>query len=219
MRAIVIALLSVITMAFTVNAGAQETRRIAVDMGDQVYRGESTIPLKRLIRRQYPNVNFDNWNLLRVRLVAKSRRGRGRASLVVGGWQSYDERIGGRPVDFDWDQPRSFDRIVFQNNARRREGNGRWQIQMRGNIKVRRVVIVAERKRRGGGGVVRTHCASWGDNYNTCEMDGRILDAEIIRKHSNSRCRMNRDWGYRGRTLWVDNGCRADFRVRIRRRF
>ncbi|MEO0336424.1 MAG: hypothetical protein AAF202_08515, partial [Pseudomonadota bacterium] len=206
MRAIVIALLSTITLAFTFNAGAQETRRFEIDMGDRVYRQDSTIALKRLIQRRHPNVNLNRWKLKRVRLVAKSRRGRGQAQLVVGNWRSFSERVDGRQVDWDWDRPASFDRMVFHNDARRRDQDGRWQLQMRGNIKVRRVVIVGERVRNGGGGgngrVVNTHCASWSNNYNTCEMDARIRDAQITRRHSSSRCQFNRDWGYRGRVLW-----------------
>lgn len=219
MRAIVIALLSTITMAFTFNASAQDTERFPIQMGNQQYRGESTIPLKRLMRSQYPNVNLDNFKLERVRLVAKSRQGRGQAKLVVGQWQSSNERVDGRPIDWDWNNRNSYDRIVFHNGARRGDNQGRWQLHMRGNFKVRRIVLVLKRKRRGGNGqIVRKHCASWNDRYATCQMDGRIMDAQISRVHSNSSCRYNRDWGYHGRTLWVDNGCRADFRLRIRRR-
>jgi hypothetical protein len=148
MRAFVAALLCVFTLGFTLNAGAQqgEIRRLAIDMGDQVYRGESVIPLKRLIRQQYPRVNFDNWNLLRVRLVAKTRHGRGQASLKVGQWESFSTRVDGRPIDWDWNHPRSWDRVVLENRARRRDQNGRWQVAMRGNFKVRRVVVVGSKK-------------------------------------------------------------------------
>ena len=202
-------------MLFTFNSQA-DTQRIVIDMYDQVYQGrQSVLPLKRLIKRQHPRMNMDNFNLVRVRLVAKSRHGRGQANLVVGRWQSNSQTIGGRPVDWNWDRPRSFDRIVFHNQVRR-DDEKRWQIHMRGNIKVRKVVVVLEREQRRGH-AVDVHCASHKRRYTECRQSSRIMRARIISKHSNASCHEGRDWGYRGRTLWVDNGCRATFKLRLRR--
>ena len=36
---------------------------------------------------------------------------------------------------------------------------------------------------------------------------------EIYRRLSGQRCTKNEDWGYRSGHIWVDNGCRATFRV------
>lgn len=147
MRSIVLALLSIITVAFSFGASAQQEREVVIRMHDQVYNGQSRIPLKRLIQRQHPRMNLDNWKVSTVRLVAKSRAGRGRASLVIGSWQSFEERIDGHQNDWNWNNRRSFDRDMFYSRARRRDNNGRWQIQMRGNVKVRRIKVVLERKR------------------------------------------------------------------------
>ena len=35
----------------------------------------------------------------------------------------------------------------------------------------------------------------------------------LIKKNSDSSCRLGRDWGFDGRGIWVDHGCRADFQV------
>ncbi len=43
---------------------------------------------------------------------------------------------------------------------------------------------------------------------------GRIHNAELARQYSGSPCIYGQTWGYRRNTLWVSNGCRADFWVR-----
>jgi hypothetical protein len=48
--------------------------------------------------------------------------------------------------------------------------------------------------------------------YRECRVDtdGRV---EIVREFSYRRCQQWRTWGYDRRSVWVDNGCRAEFRV------
>lgn len=61
-------------------------------------------------------------------------------------------------------------------------------------------------------------CSSNSYRYAECGVGGRIVDAWVVRQISKSSCREGRSWGYRGKTLWVDKGCRATFRVVVRRR-
>lgn len=213
MRALFFALLSSVLFMLPTVSSAQQ-RDITIDLGDRVYQGQSTLHIRQLIERQYPRINLDNWNLLKVRLVAKSRHGQGQAKLVVGQWQSPSQNIGGRPVDWNWDQPQSFDRMDFYNRVRR-DDNKRWQIHMHGNIKVRKLVITGERERSHGGSVKVDTCSSQDHRYRECIQPSRIISANLVSKHSDSSCRKNRDWGYRGRVLWVDNGCRGTFRLRL----
>jgi hypothetical protein len=65
--------------------------------------------------------------------------------------------------------------------------------------------------RRHGGDIVR--CESVDNRRSWCGMNGghRI---EIVQRLSKASCVKNRSWGYNGRGIWVDHGCRADFRVR-----
>lgn len=46
--------------------------------------------------------------------------------------------------------------------------------------------------------------------------DRTIESVSINKRLSDKPCRINRDWGWEGKRLWVDNGCRAEFEVRFR---
>ena len=55
-------------------------------------------------------------------------------------------------------------------------------------------------------------CESVDGRLRTCGtgVDGRV---ELYRQLSDERCRFRMNWGYDSRGIWVDRGCRADFRV------
>jgi hypothetical protein len=40
-----------------------------------------------------------------------------------------------------------------------------------------------------------------------------IMDVDVARQFSGSPCIECESWGFQGNILWVDRGCRADFRV------
>lgn len=56
-------------------------------------------------------------------------------------------------------------------------------------------------------------CASENMRRNYCPADTR-RGVQLLRQRSDARCVQNRTWGYDGRGIWVDRGCRADFLVR-----
>lgn len=56
-------------------------------------------------------------------------------------------------------------------------------------------------------------CESHNYRYAECHVGGRIQNVWIVQKHSRSGCEYGRSWGHTGRSLWVDRGCRATFRV------
>jgi len=56
------------------------------------------------------------------------------------------------------------------------------------------------------------YCASDNMGRNYCKADTRN-GARIIRQRSESDCIYGRTWGYDGRGIWVDRGCRADFEL------
>ncbi|MEZ4814355.1 MAG: DUF3011 domain-containing protein [Bdellovibrionota bacterium] len=64
---------------------------------------------------------------------------------------------------------------------------------------------------------VTVDCASYGDFYRECQVNGEIESAVMTQRYSNSECIRGESWGYRrgGNTLWVNDGCRARFRVRL----
>src|SRR6185436_9497123 len=49
----------------------------------------------------------------------------------------------------------------------------------------------------------------------TRTFDQRIRDVRMVKQLSDRPCRENRNWGHSERTLWVDDGCRAQFEVSL----
>lgn len=130
-----------------------DRRELSLDLRDQVFRGQQVIPLKQIIRRQYPRLNMRDLTLKRVVLLAKSRGGRGQASLFAGGETSFSETIPGNPNEFDSNRPRSFYRVALRASQSRRGPQGPWQVNLRGNNKISAIkVVVRGRGGNGGGG-------------------------------------------------------------------
>lgn len=132
------------SLLFTTMVFAQYEKKFVLKYYGERFTQNSVLKLKQDLRSQH-GINVNRWRIDRVRLVAKSRQGNGRAKLVVGPYDTRWRRIDGGPREFRLDQPRTWDKITFQNPARRSQGN--WQIHMRGNVKVKRVVVFLERER------------------------------------------------------------------------
>lgn len=63
----------------------------------------------------------------------------------------------------------------------------------------------------GDGDIVR--CESTKDRRTTCAI-GDNTRVELVRQLSEADCRKGDTWGTNSNSIWVDNGCRGDFRVR-----
>lgn len=113
-----------------------EMRQLEIDYNGQEFRGETTLKLKQEIKRAYPRLDIERAELERVVLVAKSKAGNAQARLLVGRYDSRIEQIDGNRWDFD--TAGNFHRIPFEAPNR---DNGVWQIEMRGNIKVKKVLV------------------------------------------------------------------------------
>lgn len=125
--------------------GGQGIQERLVIQVNQHLRGQNVIKLKQQIRAQYGQMDFQNMQLDRVRLVAKSKKGRGEAVLVVGQNASYPATITGSPYDFQTQRPYTFARVGLVNPSR--SSQGKWQIELKGNIKVKKVVVLVTKKR------------------------------------------------------------------------
>ena len=55
-------------------------------------------------------------------------------------------------------------------------------------------------------------CSSDNGKRNYCPADTRG-GVSMVRQRSDARCQQGYSWGYDRRGIWVDRGCRADFRV------
>lgn len=97
--------------------------------------------------RQKTGLMARDYDLKSVKLLAKSRAGRGEAKLIVGGVSSYQENVGrGYYGDFYSSHPTSYDQIYMFNPAY--SSNGPWMIELFGMIKVHEVVVTLSRKSR-----------------------------------------------------------------------
>jgi len=68
----------------------------------------------------------------------------------------------------------------------------------------------------GGGGMGRSvvmRCKSDDEHMNRCAVEGRIWNVQLEKQHSGSPCLRGETWGFDESSIWVDRGCRADFRV------
>ena len=61
-------------------------------------------------------------------------------------------------------------------------------------------------------------CASGGYRFNSCypQNPGRITHVELVSQHSRTSCVEGDTWGWDYSRIWVDKGCRAEFRVYLR---
>jgi len=66
---------------------------------------------------------------------------------------------------------------------------------------------------RGDFGERRITCASNNGERVFCESDNRGRVVRMARQISGSPCQEGRTWGWDGRGIWVDRGCRAEFVV------
>jgi len=63
---------------------------------------------------------------------------------------------------------------------------------------------------RGGDIVV---CESIRERRNFCRIPGGARQVQLVRQLSKASCRQNGTWGFQRGGIWVDRGCRAEFRV------
>lgn len=62
----------------------------------------------------------------------------------------------------------------------------------------------------------RIRCRSRDYRYEQCRVSGRITHARVVDRKSDRPCIPNRTFGWRGDTLWVNDGCDAEFEVEVR---
>ena len=68
----------------------------------------------------------------------------------------------------------------------------------------------------GGGDVTRRVTCGSADNLRlACRPGGVVRSARVVRDLSANRCRQNSTWGYGGDTVWVTNGCVAEFTLSV----
>jgi len=154
-------LLFAMLMLFCIPAWAMASQeRFVLDFNDshiRSHKGEAaTIFLKKSLKEQHPWVQLSDLELKKVVLVAKSKQGRGGVGLRVGKVATDMYEVGGRPRSFHNNDRSSFDRVKFWNPSH--GSRGPWQIGLRGNFIVRKVILIVDNHRR------RDHYSRWDRN-------------------------------------------------------
>lgn len=146
----ILAMLVLLCLPLTAAAGNDRQReRFMLDFGDSYIRGQrgeaAPIFLKKALHRQHPWINVSEYRLKKVVLVAKTKHGRGGARLRVGPEVTGFHGVGGHPRGFHRKHRKSFDRVHIYNPSN--QSWGPWQLLLRGNFKVRKVVLEVEKRR------------------------------------------------------------------------
>src|SRR5690606_23490216 len=63
---------------------------------------------------------------------------------------------------------------------------------------------------------VTLQCSSWDNRPATCQVNGDVVRARLVTKHSNNACILDHSWGVTHSAVWVSHGCRATFEVEVR---
>jgi len=134
-------------LIFAASGVASAQQNIRLNFSDKHVRGQSVLKLKQALRQQYPHIRLNRAELQRVVLVAKSKRGNGSAYLRVAGQSTRMKTVDGNPYDFNTRARDTFYRIPMRNPSV--DSQGAWQIHLRGNIKVRAVLIKLRNRRPG----------------------------------------------------------------------
>ena len=116
-------------------------KEIEIPMGNMMTQGLETLKIKKLIKSVKPNIDLSKFKLKKVKLIAKSKRGRGTATLVTGQTVDSVAQIGGSPGIFNSNAGYTFDQIIL--NAKTAQSQGvKWQVDLQGKIKVKKVVAI-----------------------------------------------------------------------------
>ena len=188
--------LFILFIALATQVSAESVQRFVLRYDGEVFRGQSTIYLKREIRNQHPHMRLRNLHLERVVVVAKSARGNGLVYLQTGAYRSREELIDGNRHDF-LGQGQYF-RIPFSSP---RSGLGPWQLHLRGKIKIKKIIVIVSGRGGGHGFFVTRRCGYvleyvWGKDLDRffATASGRIGSGVMSRacEKAKRKCRRAR---------------------------
>ena len=122
--------------------------RYVIHMRNTIYRSRNstnTINLTNLIKQHYKYVSLKDLrhaDLIKVRLMAKSKRGGGQVSLIVGNRHNYASDHS--DINGSYDQWRSnsrhtFDKIVLTHYS---NNSGEWFLRFHGKVMVRKIAVI-----------------------------------------------------------------------------
>ena len=125
-------------------------QKYTLDYGDQIIRagqrnGVHTIKLKNQLKRVYGLRGLKNDQLINVRVVSKTKRGNGTATLYIGQRQAMSKYV--NAGDFNVKRPRSFDRVDLMPRRSHRTVGKAWQVDLSGRHMLRKIVVTVQHQR------------------------------------------------------------------------
>lgn len=132
---------------FCLGLSAEATQeRYVFDFNHTVTQGQVQIDLKSMLNQQY-RMNPDFYDLVSVSFEAKTRFGRGGASLQIGNWRSQSQAVQGQPGAFDSFDPRTYSYVQFFNQSYNSfESQGPWLILLDGQFRLNRMEVIVENR-------------------------------------------------------------------------
>ncbi|WP_163337697.1 hypothetical protein [Desulfopila sp. IMCC35008] len=118
--------------------------------------------LKRELKQRYPQLNLNQYRLVRTVVMAKSKKGKGTIQLRVRNNYSRKHKVHGPPQGFGNSAKFTYDKIEIGNPAHRSDGP--WQLLFTGNFKLRKVLLVVERKDRNKNTHYSSNDNTWWDS-------------------------------------------------------
>lgn len=136
----------VAALLITPGLAQAELQRYVLSYGDEIYSGKKSRPvlihLKQELKNQYPEIDFSHMRLDKVTAMAKSRKGHGTLRLRVNKKITGPRNVQGHPGGFHDRSRFTFSKVALRNPAS--SSSGAWQLQLRGKIKLRKIVVVTE---------------------------------------------------------------------------
>lgn len=222
------------------------TERLVLHFGNEIYQGSNNVlHLRAELMRQFPRIRTEDYALDSVKLYAKSQFGRGEADLLINQRSQGRIGIGGDPRNFYIDDVYTFDQVDLFNYDQNSFGawqillNGNIKVNS-AVLSLIRLNMYPEPPRPPGpqpfppphpGPGPRPgpfppqpypvqftdlNCSSSGYRYATCLVNGNALRVTLISQISRSACIQGSSFGLLPNGIWVDKGCRANFRVEFR---
>jgi hypothetical protein len=121
------------------------TQKFKFDLNAQHLKGSETLHLKRMVKRKYGRHLLEGFNLKKVTIQAKSKKGQADANIQVGHNESYPKTIEGTPESFASDFS-GFHSLSLVAPRSRGEQKGPWKLHIKGNVKVDSVELATKMK-------------------------------------------------------------------------
>lgn len=137
--------LTLLTTSLLSTSALALTQHVSLDMAGTKLKGPSTIPLKREMRMQ-TGIKAKDWKLTKLQIVAKSKKGMGKATVAVNGMKGLSSTVPGTEALFQ-SETEGFSLVnVDTPNLYRGEVAKTMQLKTKGKIKLKNISLTLKKK-------------------------------------------------------------------------